>query len=391
LLSIQGVRHYQGNPAFLEAVKDSIEARFVSAGLQTFRHAFQRPVANYTGHNIIGRKPGMGEEQTVFIIDAHFDSVQNGPGADDNGSGVVGFLEALRVLAPYNFERTIKFIGFDFEESVGVSGGLYGSRQYVQTQLQSWETIAGVVNFEMIGYYSEQPNSQQIPTGFNILFPNEYNTVAADSFRGNFIVNVGDTESQDFTLAFDSLTRQYVPDLKIVSLTLPSNGLVAPDFRRSDHANFWDIDVPALMITDGANFRNTYYHTPNDSVSKLNFTFMSRVVKGAVATIAALAGIQHSSYADADVLPASVTEQKTNCEIEVFPIAVRNVLTVKTGGCFTHEFILHLMNAEGKTILTRQESNVNETQINFTDLPCGVYLLMLQDGKHRAVKKVIVG
>jgi len=390
LLKVQGVRHYSANPAHLEEVKDTIESRFANAGLQTSRHQFARTGTSYPGENIIGRKPGLGEEETVFIIDAHFDSVNNGPGADDNGSGVVGFLEALRVLAPYNFSKTIKFIGFDFEESVGVTGGIYGSREYVQTQLSSWETIEGVINYEMIGYYSEQPNSQQIPAGFSSLFPAQYGVVAADSFRGNFITNVGDEESELFNNAFDSLTQVYVPGLKIISLTLPLNGNIAPDFRRSDHANFWDADLPALMLTDGANFRNTYYHTPADSITKLNFTFMSNVVKASVATLATLAGIQHSSYVDADIIPSGILQNNVTCDIEIFPVSVKNILNIKTGDCFKNNFTLNLINAEGKTIITREETG-NKTQLDFSDLPCGIYYLILQNEASRAVKKVIAG
>ena len=79
-----------------------------------------------------------------------------------------------------------------------------------------------------------------------------------------------------------------MPDLKIISLTLPGNGLIAPDFRRSDHANFWDINAPAVMLSDGANFRNLDYHTPNDLTNILDYQFMANIVKGTVATIATL-------------------------------------------------------------------------------------------------------
>ena len=104
------VRHYSANPTHLEDVKDTIEARFENAGLAVYRQDFDR--AGYVGQNIIGKKAGLGSEASTFIIDAHFDTVNDAPGADDNGSGVVGFLEALRVLAPYNFEKNDKIHRF---------------------------------------------------------------------------------------------------------------------------------------------------------------------------------------------------------------------------------------------------------------------------------------
>lgn len=384
---VAGVRHYQTGTVHLEAIKDTIENRFIAAGLDTRRHEFTR--AGYLGHNIIGKKEGLGEEAETFIIDAHFDSVDDAPGADDNGSGVVGVLEALRILAPYNFTKTINFIGFDFEESVGVTGGTYGSRLYVQDELQDWENINGVINFEMIGYYSNDTGSQILPFGFDILFPNEYAELQADSFRGNFIVNVGDTESEEFELAYDSLSAMYVPDLKVTSLTLPNNGIFAADFRRSDHAHFWDIDVPAVMLTDGANFRNTNYHTPGDSIGTLNFTFMSNIVKGAVATLATLAGIQNSTYVDTEIIPNAIPESNLNCGIEVYPIPVNGTLVVNTGDCFKGALNLKVLDINGKLMKEKASNQQTQFEVDFEALPKGIYFLVLEDGTSRAVKRVI--
>lgn len=391
LETVSGIRHYQADPTHLEEVKDLIESRFQQAGLATWRHDFLRD--GYTGHNIIGDKAGLGEETEVFIIDAHFDSVDDAPGADDNGSGVVGFLEALRVLAPYNFTKTIRFIGFDFEESVGLSGGTYGSRKYVQDILPDYENINGVINFEMIGYYTNDTNSQQVPTGFNILFPTEYAELQTDSFRGNFIINVGDVESEAFELAYDSISAMYVPGLKVTSLTLPNNGIFAPDFRRSDHAHFWDIDVPAVMLTDGANFRNHNYHTPADSVGTLNFTFMSNVVKGAVATLAALAGLQHSSYVDMAINPSSIPESNVDCGIEIFPVPLQqgNQLTINAGDCFgSSGYTLAIMDIQGKVLQAELVTGNAPHTANVDQLSAGVYFMLLENGNNRAVRKVVI-
>ena len=381
------VRHYSTNPTHLEDVKDTIEARFEDAGLSVYRQNFDR--AGYVGQNIIGKKAGLGSEASTFIVDAHFDSVDDAPGADDNGSGVVGFLEALRVLAPYNFEKTIKFIGFDFEESVGLAG-TYGSLVYTQSQIPDWEIIEGVANYEMIGYYTNEVNSQQIPFGFAFLFPDEHALVIADSSRGNFLINAGDTESDAFTAAFDSLSEVYVPELKIISIVLPNDGLISADFRRSDHANFWDIDVPAVMLTDGANFRNLDYHTPNDTVGALNFTFMSNIVKGTVATIATLAGLQHSSYYDAGNIIASVPESNFVCDITVFPNPVKNKLTVKTGDCFQQGYNLTVVDIQGKLVKSEKVAANSQTEISFDKIPSGNYFVVMEDEGKRSVKKIVV-
>jgi len=288
LTFIEGIRHRTTGFTHLEETKDFIEDRFIENDLQVRRHEFT--YGDYGAANIIGKLPGQTEEEVVFIIDGHFDTVLKSPGADDNGSGVAGMLEAMRVLSAYDFKRTIKFIGFDLEEA-GIIG--IGSYHYVSESLSRGEQIEGVFDFEMIGYYDDEPESQILPTGFNILFPEAYDSVAAQDFRGNFLINVANDNSNSLKAQFDSCASIYVPELRVISLAVPGNGEIAPDFRRSDHARFWDAGYNALMLTDGANFRNQNYHSSNDTIGVLNFHFMSNVVKATVATVASLAELIH--------------------------------------------------------------------------------------------------
>lgn len=229
---IEGVRHYNTGLAHLNEVRDSIEARFTGAKLTTERHSFT--YSNQPGHNILGKKKGLKDEAITYILDAHYDGVSNAPAADDNGSGVAGMLEALRILANYNFEHSLNFIGFDFEES-----GLIGSQRYVQNGIKSFEDIQGVLNFEMIGYYTDSVYTQTTPAGFDLLFPQAYQSLQLDSFRGNTLIACGNTTSSALLTEFTSAASQYVPALKVTSLEVPQNGSIAPDLRRSDHASFW--------------------------------------------------------------------------------------------------------------------------------------------------------
>ncbi|HRG88206.1 MAG TPA: M28 family peptidase [Chitinophagales bacterium] len=379
---IQGIRHYQAAPSHLEDVKDTILVRFQNAGLQTYTQDFTN--LNYLGQNIIGRKPGLGQEDSTYIVDAHFDSVNDAPGADDNGSGVSGVLEVLRVLAPYNFSKSIRFIGFDFEET-----GLDGSVKYVQSGIPAWEKIKGVLNFEMIGYYTEKNNSQQVPSGFNILFPTQYAQLVADTFKGNFIVNVGDQESGELTQAYQTLSQQYVPALKTSTFVLPGNGTIAMDFRRSDHAPFWDADVPAIMLTDGANFRNQNYHEPSDTIGVLSFTFMSDVVKGTVATIASLAGLQHSTYRDIDIAPNAIPRTSLNCGVTLYPVPVGNMLTIETNECLGNNYTLQIMNTNGSVVFTEQVTAKNKVIVPTDKLAAGTYFAVLQSANGTVTKRFI--
>jgi Zn-dependent M28 family amino/carboxypeptidase len=63
------------------------------------------------------------------------------------------------------------------------------------------------------------------------------------------------------------------------------------DIFRSDHAPFWAAGVPAVMITDTANFRNPHYHRPSDTPDTLDYDFMGNVARTLVATMAQHAGL----------------------------------------------------------------------------------------------------
>ena len=76
---------------------------------------------NYTwsGHllrNVVAEKPGAVEPDEIYLITAHLDSTtvsephDPAPGADDNGSGSVAVLMAARLLAPYHFAHTVRFV-----------------------------------------------------------------------------------------------------------------------------------------------------------------------------------------------------------------------------------------------------------------------------------------
>ncbi|MEX2588602.1 MAG: M20/M25/M40 family metallo-hydrolase [Chitinophagales bacterium] len=382
---IAQVRHPNDGLAHLNAVKDTIERLFFDYGLDTSRQAFT--YSSYQAHNIFGFLEGQVAQDTTYIIDAHFDGVQGSPGADDNASAVVGMLEAARILSDYQFARSIRFIGFDQEEA-----GLIGSQAYVQQGISGNEHIAGVFNFEMIGYYSEQNNSQNFPPGFDILFPDAHSQVQAENSRGNFITNVANTASEPLKEAFDAAAANYVPDLRVISLAVSGTGHVAPDLRRSDHASFWDAGYQALMLTDGSNFRNPNYHTANDTIGSLNYTFMANVVKATIAAVCMEGGIQQSSEKTTSIESGTGIKENLKQSILVYPNPVSDQINIHLSGSFSNDLNLKLYDNNGALIIEEEHANpVNgRLSLNLNDLSTGLYYLQVRDGKKSVVKKVVV-
>jgi hypothetical protein len=97
--------------------------------------------------NIVARLPGTVNPELVYTLSSHFDSVERGPGADDNSSGSTALLEVARVLKDHPQPATIEFAWFTGEEA-----GLRGSREYVRRAVADGKKIAGALNNDMIGW-----------------------------------------------------------------------------------------------------------------------------------------------------------------------------------------------------------------------------------------------
>lgn len=377
LEAVVGVRHHTAAPEHLANARTIIMDAFSDANLQTEGHDFE--YNNTAMQNILGRKPGAKAEDITFIIDGHFDGVPGSPAADDNGSAVAGILEAVRILSQYSFEHSIRFIGFDAEEL-----GLIGSQRYILNGIKPFEDIQGVLNFEMIGYYSEEPNSQELPAGFDLLFPAAAQDVAEDDFRGNFLFACGNTNSNPLLAAFEAATENYVPELRLITASLPGNGTIAPDLRRSDHSRFWDAGMQALMLTDAANFRNPNYHTPGDSIGTLNFEFMKNVVKATLATAAELAIPISASHDEADLsvlLSIGDHHHQFPADVRIFPNPSDGMLSLKIdhvkNGFSARMEIYELTGKLVHREILNVRAGTSTSTINLQKLSAGSYMLVL--------------
>jgi ABC-type transporter Mla MlaB component len=369
---VEGIRHVSTGPVHLKAVRDSLTSLFQSKNLYTADQTFIYSV-NYTGHNIFGTLPGTVAADSVVVVDAHYDTVNVAPGADDNGSGTVGVMEIARLLSAYPSEKTLRFMAFDMEEF-----GRVGSIKYAASGIGAGEHIKADLNFEMIGYYSTKPNSQTLPSGFNLLFPDAYNAISNDQFRGDFIANVGNTASTTLANAYQNAATQYVPGLKVSTVLVPGTGTIAPDLRRSDHASFWDAGYPALMLTDGANFRNLCYHTAQDTFdNKLDVTFMSQVVQATLATAAQIAGIHHGDWKTTSFQNLTPTAVPDPCQFKVYiPSDRRDVIYLQAPACNLTGLTLDLFDSKGSLVF-REALPVLSAEletVHFSALTPGVYL-----------------
>lgn len=57
-------------------------------------------------------------------------------------------------------------------------------------------------------------------------------------------------------------------------------GLYVDGMDASDHRNYWQRGLPAVMVTDTAELGNPNYHTPRDTAETLDYTKLAQVVEG---------------------------------------------------------------------------------------------------------------
>jgi len=275
-------RNLRNNPSGLSRAADFIEEFFSRVGLKVSRQTFQ--VDGFDCHNIEAVSQdfcGLGEPH--WILGAHYDSAPGTFGADDNISAVAILLETARLLAQSpNPPRNIRFVAYTNEEPPHFMNESMGSRVHAQSCRKNGDNLQGMICLESLGYYSNEPSSQELPTLYGM--PEN----AEDLMRlrgiipttGNYIAIVGDKSSNALLTRFDAALSP--------GLSMPVLPVVMPEMRFSDHLCYWDEGFPALMLTDTALFRNPNYHKHTDTVETLDFEAMASITKNLVPALQSL-------------------------------------------------------------------------------------------------------
>lgn len=124
------------------------------------------------------------------------------------------------------------------------------------------EEVEGMICLEMIGYFrGEQlwPN-----TLFDLLYPD----------RGDYIAVGGGWDDRALVRRVKRAIRG-AGGVRVYSFTGPRETLDA-----SDHRNYWNRGMRAVLVTDTAYLRNPNYHTAGDTAETLDYGKMARVVDG---------------------------------------------------------------------------------------------------------------
>ncbi|HEX8268559.1 MAG TPA: M28 family peptidase [Flavobacterium sp.] len=265
LTEIRPFRNYR-NTESLNKVCDYVRAAFKAAGLDVHDQKWTADGKEYT--NVIGTYNN-GKEKRL-IVGAHYDVCGEQPGADDNASAVAGLLETARLLGENKpgLDYQIDLIAFCLEEPPFFASHQMGSYIHAKSLHEQNVNVIGMICYEMIGYFSDEPGSQSFPEpALAEIYPH----------TANFIIVVGINKFDEFNKKVHALISGK-SEVDVQSISFPSeNGLAG----LSDQRNYWQFGYPALMINDTSFIRNPHYHRSTDTIETLDFEKMTEVVTGA--------------------------------------------------------------------------------------------------------------
>lgn len=208
----------------------------------------------FSDPNVLGLLEGSDLKEEIVVIIGHYDHdgiLPDGtyfPGADDNGSGTVGVLEIARAFAQAKQEgngprRSLLFIALAAEEK-----GLLGSKFYVENPVFPLENTVACINMDMIGRIDDKHLNGN---------HNYIHAIGLDKLSSEL--------KQITEAANDSYTKMeldYMYDDPKDPMRL---------YYRSDHYNFAEKGIPSAFFFSGL---HPHYHTPEDTVDKIDFPMM---------------------------------------------------------------------------------------------------------------------
>ncbi|KAL5445949.1 hypothetical protein PMIN06_007913 [Paraphaeosphaeria minitans] len=226
---------------------------------------------NVTTYNVIAQTKG-GDQDNVIHVSGHSDSVAQGPGINDNGSGSISILETAIQLTQFSVKNAVRFSWWTAEEA-----GLLGAEFYVKSLNQTEkDKIRLLLDFDMMA----SPNYA-------------YQIYDGDGSAFNLTGPPGSAEAEaEFAYYFDKIA-------KVNHTEIEFDG-------RSDYGPFLDAGIAAGGIACGAEGIKTQeefemfggaagvpydvnYHEDGDTYNNLNFEafiVMAKAIAHSTATYA---------------------------------------------------------------------------------------------------------
>ncbi|WP_235564760.1 M20/M25/M40 family metallo-hydrolase [Modestobacter sp. Leaf380] len=218
-----------------------------------------------------------GRDDNVVMLGAHLDSVPEGPGINDNGSGSAAVLETAVRLADDALNNQVRFAWWGAEE-VGLVGSTHYVDDLVANDPTTLDEIATYLNFDMVG----SPN-----------YVISVYDADQSTFPAPVTVPEGSEATEDvFTDYFDGIGQAWVDTefsgrsdyQAFIANGVPASGLFtgADDVKTEEEV--------ALFGGTAGIIHDPNYHTPGDDLSNIDtkaLDIMSQAILAATTSLAA--------------------------------------------------------------------------------------------------------
>lgn len=213
----------------------------------------------YSGANVLAYLPGTSDNPMVFVFLVHHDCSKDSPGADDDGSGVAALLTAASVMSKYTFKNTILFCSSEGEEK-----GLLGDYYHAKWSYKHDINIAAAIAADAIGYNEgDKPGPNSV-----ILYKPERSNWISD-----LILNVNNTYSSEIGL-----------------VGIAPGGYPQASSGDGAYENYGYYNLKFFEGITNPGWEQPPY--TNDTLDKINFSYLTNVTKLIVGALATLADMQ---------------------------------------------------------------------------------------------------
>jgi len=308
-----------------------------------------RDTFEYGGHslfNIVITKMGTEFPPKYLIIDGHYDTYQ-GPGVNDNGSGVACILEAARLLRNVQTRYSLKFIHFSAEEE-----GLIGSNHYVDhTVIPSNMNLLLVFNIDEVGGVAGMINNTIIcerdesPPSSNNIVSAAYTDTLAN------LVHLYSSLDTEISYAYGS---DYVP--------FQEAGKVITGFYEANES--------------------PYVHSPNDILSRMSPAYVTQVAR------ATTAATMH--FSQASRLNTPVTDHEEKIKLALYPNPARHTIHWEMG-TNSSNYSVEIMDGSGRILFMEAYTPEENCHADISHLSPGLYTMrIILNGSTQVINKKLL-
>ena len=253
----------------LEKAAVELENRLRTMGYDPDLQSF--PAKGREVRNLIVDVTNGGSRAEVVLIGAHYDTYRASPGAHSSGASVAVLLEIARLMKGKTLPFTLRLAFLVNGEPPYEGTQASGAVNYAQTMEREGGRIRFALLLDSLGYFSDEPGSQDFPFPLSLAYPGE----------ANFLTAFGTLDQRVVVRDFIALWNRRC-QFPVEGGSMP---LWFPGMPRGDHAAFDSQGFASIVLSDTGSYRHSDSGTNYDLHTRLDYERLTRIVEGLIKII----------------------------------------------------------------------------------------------------------